>query len=207
MGEPPTENPLPLAERIKSQSAEYKENLSQVWTDPNYPFERFRNIEDKTLDLFFEIYPEEKSKYGELKEKLANASPEEILETQIVIRKKYGLPMVEPKSNDPNHAPLAYWKSLAKIAEEYGIKISHEPNNSGMNNWGSYDPISNRINARFNPETPYRSVRVLEHELVHVLQRLKYPRMTLCEQEFEAFVVNYKFSRESNGKIEFYLKR
>lgn len=208
MPEPFFENTGLTKEKIKSQIEEFKNSLKLFWTDQNYTStDRHDEVDARTLGIFFQIYPEEKEKYNELKGRLTQASPEEILETQRIIRKKYGLPLVEQKVNDPNFDPLAYWQKLSEIAGQNGIKIQSKSNKTGMSNWGSYNSRTNEINASFNPDAPYRSARVLEHELVHAFQHQRFPRMTLCEQEFEAFVVGYSFHLDEKGKIEFILNK
>jgi len=135
-------------------------------------------------------------------------------EDQQIIRKKYNLPPIEMLKEDPRE----YQRRLEAIAKAIGVTIlptimcgsffeeitiagavfiSHSESGS----------LEDKIGVNIEEKTRddlIRSIKTLEHELIHALQAKRYPSMPIEIQEYEAYVanINLKYLRENPKAIK-----
>lgn len=107
------------------------------------------------------------------------------------IRAKYELPPREMRLR----APSEFEEALVKIAKKYGIQIRptaefgefFAKHPAGGVNDSSENRVGVDINRNDRGEY-IRSLGILEHELIHAMQGLLYPRMPIEIQEYEAYL-------------------
>lgn len=117
---------------------------------------------------------------------------------QQIIRTKYGLPDKEMLLNDPGE----YERFLKEIAEKLGVTIlpKIECGNFFENNLiagaaffeaeetGSLNDKIGVDIKNYNLEEYIKSLKKLEHEMIHAFQSERYPRMPIELKEYEAYV-------------------
>lgn len=147
------------------------------------------------LNLILEKFPDEKASYNSLKTALESASVEDLVQTQAILRNKYDLPikpLVVPDYTQSDYSPLEYSRELGDLANQYGVPIrpvseyerffKANPGARALSSGGA-------VYIRSDPETPFYAARDLEHELTHAIQAIRFPRIPIAQQEFEAYLV------------------
>ena len=117
--------------------------------------------------------------------------PDRIIEDQKVIRTKYSLPSLESRSN-----LTEYERSLLEIAKSTGVIIKSKsecgkffedyPYAGGVH-FGEEKKVGVDIN-RTSFESYAKSLVILEHELIHALQKKHSPQMPIELMEYEAYI-------------------
>jgi len=128
-------------------------------------------------------------RYESFKEAAVNASREQLLGTQEIIRAKYGLPPREMRFDNP----YEYQRMLDEIARQEGIEVRERyefqrffeevPQAEAVHMTGR------RVVVEGSPETVQSSA--YEHELIHALQEVRYPSMSIVDREFEAYMAGF----------------
>jgi len=139
---------------------------------------------------------------------------ERLEEDNKIVRTKYGLPPIEMLKENPRE----YKRRLEAVTKAIGVTILPKimcgsffeeiPIAGGVfipsSDSGS---LEDKIGVDIQEETLddlIKSIRTLEHELIHALQAKRYPSMPIEIQEYEAYVanINLKYLRENPDAIE-----
>lgn len=117
---------------------------------------------------------------------------DKIEKDQKIIREKYGLPSLEyVKENLSEHE-----RYLRKLAEENKVQIREKSDcgkyfGEDINCSANFFEKEGRIGTTIN-KTSYeeymKSIDSLEHEIIHSCQIIKFPKMTIEQMEYEAYV-------------------
>jgi len=160
----------------------------------------------KMREALFKIYPEEGEVYNALNTLMETATPEELFETQAILRRKYGL-LDDLKDYDRS---LDYFSQVKKIAEKQGVPLLPKKDYASFfeANPEAEAVFSNgMVFADVDQLWPHRGTLAVEHEVVHEVQHLKYPEMTIAQQEFEANMVNARtLTNDPNNYSYFFPK-
>lgn len=135
-------------------------------------------------------------------------------EDKKIVRQKYGLPPEEMLKDNPRE----YEIRLRAIAKKLGVDIVpttscgrfFKENSAGGVFLSASDAGNKKIGVdikKTSLDEYIKSLRVLEHEIIHALQAKRYPRMPIELQEYEAYVagVNIKYLEENPEAIRYAL--
>ncbi|MBD3363331.1 hypothetical protein GF362_06465 [Candidatus Dojkabacteria bacterium] len=137
-----------------------------------------------------------------------------MVEDHQIIKAKYGLPPRDLLYSDP----AEYRRRLMKVAKNNSISVRAEYE---LEEWfeesgaeGTYSTDSRDVFIDLKrPESEYevyKQINNLEHEIIHALQFMRYPRMPIEKKEYEAFLssnINIKKLEQNPSEILLYFWR
>jgi len=117
-----------------------------------------------------------------------------LIEDQKVIRTKYGLPALDIRYN----MPAEYERSLKDLAKKYKVDIrstleygKYFKENPSSDAVYSKEPARGDVFSDINKKdlnSYLSSLKSVEHELIHAMQEIKFPRMPIELSEYEAYI-------------------
>lgn len=122
-----------------------------------------------------------------------------LIEDQKIVRRKYDLPPRDILFDDPSE----YERRLRAIAKELGIEIIQKTEcgnffqdySAGGVFVEDRNAIGISIMRNDQLDQFLKDLVRLEHEIIHAFQHLRYPRMPIELQEYEAYVANRSIMR------------